>query len=234
MSAKDAATWLRVLLLGGKNPLTMAQVIPEAVIEMVATGVSVVTGKAEYPELSPAVYGGAQSRYSYRGHEIIEHGGSTTGFMSQIARFPSDGLGIAVFSNDDEYGGTLHTILKWYLADVALGLELIDWNGRMKKKVLENYTHESRPRPINPPSSSLPFSDLGGSYGNLGYGALELCLLDDPSATSQSASCAQVVADAPETLPGAINGSVPTFLAKWEKAWSTHIKLEHFAGIYST
>ncbi len=100
----------------------------------------------------------------------------------------------------------------------------------MKKKVLQKYTRESRPRPINPPSASLPFSELGGSYGNRGYGALELCLLDDPSATSQSASCAQVVADAPETLPGAINGSVPTFLAKWEKAWSTHIKLEHFAG----
>ncbi len=53
------------------------------------------------------------------------------GFMSQIARFPSDGLGIAVFSNDDEYGGTLHTILKWYLADVALGLKPIDWDGRL-------------------------------------------------------------------------------------------------------
>lgn len=55
---------------------------------------------------------------------------SLIGFMTQISRFPSNDLGIAVFSNDNEYGGMLHEIIKWYLVDTALGLPPIDWNTR--------------------------------------------------------------------------------------------------------
>ncbi|PBK88353.1 beta-lactamase/transpeptidase-like protein [Armillaria gallica] len=227
-SAKDAATWLQALLDGGRNPVTNDSVIPPDVIQKVATGKTVQAGFALYPELSPMVYGGAQFRYTYRGHEIIEHGGSTTGFMTQISRFPSNDLGIAVFSNDNEYGGMLHEIIKWYLVDTALGLPPIDWNTKMKSEVTRQYwalARDSHPRPSNPRPPSVSFEALSGPYENPGYGTVNFCFIFKNKSTSDIPSPCD---DSWTTLPGAIDTSVPTLLAKWDKAWSTHIMLTHF------
>jgi hypothetical protein len=76
-----------MLLSDGQNPTTNATIIPGSVIDMVSTGVSVVSGNAyaliptlqlgetptfiyfrPAPELSPPVYGGGVVQYSYRGH----------------------------------------------------------------------------------------------------------------------------------------------------------------------
>ncbi|KAK0186837.1 beta-lactamase/transpeptidase-like protein [Armillaria mellea] len=229
-SAKDAATWLQALLEDGRNPVTNNSVIPPEVIQKVATGKTVQAGFALYPELSPVVYGGAQFRYTYRGHEIVEHGGSTTGFMTQISRFPSDKLGIAVFSNDDNYGGILHEIIKWYLVDTALGLPPINWNTRMKSEVTRQYralARDSRPRPFNPRPPSISFEALSGQYENPGYGTVDFCFIfKNKSASDVPSPCD----DSWTTLPSAIDTSVPTLLAKWDKAWSTHIMLTHFDG----
>ncbi|KAJ6609281.1 beta-lactamase/transpeptidase-like protein [Mycena sp. CBHHK59/15] len=88
-TAVDAARWLQLLLLNGQHPSTNATIIPAAVIQKVATGVTVWNGNGyesfcylafsdpefrdagqlpDSPELSPAVYGGAQVQTSYRGH----------------------------------------------------------------------------------------------------------------------------------------------------------------------
>lgn len=75
MSSNDAATWLQALLLDGRNPSTNVSVVPPEVLADAATGVTVVYGSALYPEESAQVYGSGQFRYSYRGVEIIEHGG---------------------------------------------------------------------------------------------------------------------------------------------------------------
>jgi hypothetical protein len=78
---------------------------------------------------SPTVYGCGQDRYSYRGHEIIEHGGSNPGFKTQVARFPNDNLGLITLSNDDS-GNHIMESVKWRIADHILGLEPIDWAQR--------------------------------------------------------------------------------------------------------
>ncbi|KAL0960873.1 hypothetical protein HGRIS_005888 [Hohenbuehelia grisea] len=71
-NAKDMATWLQALLLNGRNPQTNVSVIPAGVIDMAATGITVMTGKAPAPYLSPQVYGGGQWQDSYRGHVLVE------------------------------------------------------------------------------------------------------------------------------------------------------------------
>lgn len=52
------------------------------------------------------------------------------GHHSKITRLPYEGLGIAVFTNDDLFGPYIHDIIKFYLIDRALGLETIDWNSQ--------------------------------------------------------------------------------------------------------
>lgn len=64
------AVWLQTLLLNGRNPHTNATVIPDEVIQQVSQGITVISGRAPYPELSPQVYGAGQHGYSYQGHEV--------------------------------------------------------------------------------------------------------------------------------------------------------------------
>jgi hypothetical protein len=68
-------------------------------------------------------------RYSYQGHDIIEHGGSDPGYRTQVARFPDDNLGIITLSNDAN-GNSLLEAVKFRIADEILELKKLDWNDR--------------------------------------------------------------------------------------------------------
>ncbi|KAE9390134.1 beta-lactamase/transpeptidase-like protein [Gymnopus androsaceus JB14] len=169
-SAKDVATWLQTLLLEGKNPANDEQVIPSAVIQKVATGITVVDGTTPYPELAPSLYGGGQLISSYRGH--------STCFHTQITRFPFDNFGVAVLSNDNSYGTLFMRVIKWRIVDQVLGLEPVDWNSRYKNQAIKAYEKEvqdSVPRPADPTPPSVSFSSLQGRYHNPAYGILDLC-----------------------------------------------------------
>ncbi|ESK87216.1 beta-lactamase [Moniliophthora roreri MCA 2997] len=234
MSAKDAATWLQVLLLEGQHPETHEQIIPKEVVRMVASGITVQTAEPRFPDLSPVVYGGGQERGSYRGHNYIEHSGSILGYRSRITRLPDSKFGVAVFTNDHDYGSYLHEIIKFRIIDSFHGLEPVDWDSRMKHLLRE--AHEKRisrekPRPKNPNPPPLPLERLAGLYRNPGYGDIELCYVNRRSRV-QSESCRKLVDEQPVVLPGAINDSVPTLLTRWDRYWDSHAKLEHFDGSF--
>ena len=107
---------------------------------------------------------------------------------------------------------------------------------RYKKIVEDNFEAMQRkklPRPANPSLPALPLQAFSGSYTNAGYEDLELCWIGPPStrASNASKSCKKAVRELPRVIPGAVNTSVPTLVAKWDKFWSTHLKLEHFDGM---
>ncbi|KAG6864602.1 hypothetical protein C0991_008334 [Blastosporella zonata] len=190
-SVRDMVPWLSTLLNGGVVPRTNVTLIPQKVLDRLETGVMVSAGKAAYPELSPKVYGPAQERYTYRGHEIIEHGGNNPGFKTQIARLPNlvgkiplfpnaTGLGIAVFSNDAS-GGIILESIKWRIVDDLLGLEKIDWYSRYLKEVDKYYSDKRRlalPRPKDPQPPPRPIPSLEDySFSHPAYGLLEPCFV---------------------------------------------------------
>ncbi|KAF8884177.1 beta-lactamase/transpeptidase-like protein [Infundibulicybe gibba] len=232
-NAIDMAKWLQTLLLSGTNPTNNMSVIPPQVIEMVATGITVESGTTIFPELSPIVYGGGQEGGTYRGHQFVEYEGSTPGFNSLISRLPNDGLGVAVLSNDDIYGGVFAEVVRGRVLDRALGLTEIDWDTRFKL-ILQV------PRPA-PPSRSAkatlpsvgPFVSLAGNYTNPGYQTIELCVAADPSSNgttpNSTESCKSLVAEAPRILPGAVNTSMPTFLARFDSIYASHLILTHWS-----
>ncbi|KAJ7240881.1 beta-lactamase/transpeptidase-like protein [Mycena rebaudengoi] len=110
------AIWLQMLLREGKNQLNKT-VIPSEVIREVTTGVSVLQPVAEYPELSPVVYGGGQMRGTYRGHEL---------------------MAVLVLKHDGGTPGTAHPSpwdsfmesVKYRILDSFFRLEPIDWTAR--------------------------------------------------------------------------------------------------------
>ncbi|KAF5373158.1 hypothetical protein D9758_001587 [Tetrapyrgos nigripes] len=233
MSVKDAAIWLQSLLLLGQNPATGEAVIPPEVVETTASGLGIVFGTAPWPEWSPMVYGGGQFGYSYRGHNALEHTGGATGFLSVISRFPFDNVGISVFCNDGDFGDSIMQVIKSRIADKVFGLEPVDWNARYKAQVSAQFEQIMAlpQRPSEPADPSAPFSSIAGVYNDLAYGRIELCLVTPQGAhnVTQSDSCRALVDDVPTKLPD-VDTSIPTFVAKWDKLWSTHLVLRHFDG----
>ena len=75
------------------------------------------------------MYGAGQWRYSYQGHDIIEHGGHNPGYRTQVTRFPDDNLGIIILSND-ENGNSLLEAVKFRIVDEIFEIKQLDWNDR--------------------------------------------------------------------------------------------------------
>ncbi|KAF8884171.1 beta-lactamase/transpeptidase-like protein [Infundibulicybe gibba] len=231
-NAIDMAKLLQTLLLDGTNPMNNVSIIPPQVIEMVSTGITVESGTALFPELSPVVYGGGQERSTYRGHQLVEHGGATPGFNTLISRLPDDGLGVAVLTNDDVYGGLFMQVIKAQIFDRALGLTKIDWDA-------STFIGSRSPRPLRSTNATLPsvgsFASLAGNYTNPGYQTIELCVVANPGSngttrSSSSQSCKNLAAEAPHTLPGAVDANIPTLLAHIDSDWASHLMLTHWNG----
>ncbi|KAH0589798.1 hypothetical protein H2248_005512 [Termitomyces sp. 'cryptogamus'] len=204
-SIRDMVPWLSTLLNGGIVPQTNLTLIPPEVLNRLETGVMVTEGKAAYPEFSPKVYGPAQWRYAYRGHEIIEHGGNNPGFKTQIARLPNlvgkiplfpnaTGLGIAVFSNDADGGPVLEGV-KFRIIDDLLRLEEIDWYSRFVNDTEVYYAMKRRmaiPRPQDPQPPPRPISTLQDySFEHPAYGLLQPCFVPPRPPNSQNSSSTQ-------------------------------------------
>ncbi|KAJ7639711.1 beta-lactamase/transpeptidase-like protein [Mycena polygramma] len=227
-NAKDMAIWLQALLLEGQHPVSGNTVIPTEVIRKVAAGITVASPVAQFPELSPMVYGGGQARGTYRGFGFIEHGGSVLGFKSQVTRIPDQNFGVAVLSNDEAFGTQIVEAIKFRIMDEVLNLEPIDWSARMKALTIAGF--KSRPTPTARPKHPRvpPFSAIAGNYRDPGYGTLELCLVYPESHRSSSEPCLQLVEETPTRLPDTLDHHIPTFLAKWKGFGVTHVAFTHF------
>ncbi|KAJ7510721.1 beta-lactamase/transpeptidase-like protein [Mycena galericulata] len=233
-SARDLSTWVAMLLNKGRHPITNETVIPEDVVEHVAVGVSVAKGKAAYPELSPVVYGCGQMRFSYRGHEIIEHGRSNPGFKTQVARFPNDNLGVIVLSND-ENGDPIIDAVKWRLVDQAFGLEPIDWARRYADSLAETIrkNQDVTPRPSPPILPSVPFAEMEGTFSHGAYGSISPCFVHSQSLTVGSSPTCTDVLNTPvvQRILGASSAdTIPTFIVPFKRTFSTHLRFAHFSG----
>ncbi|KAF9005373.1 beta-lactamase/transpeptidase-like protein [Hymenopellis radicata] len=228
-SARDLATWVSMLLNQGRHPTSNESVIPAHVVDHVAQGLTVSAGKASYPELSPKVYGCGQWRYTYQGHEIVEHGGHNPGFLTQISRFPNDNLGLVLLSNDEDAYG-LYDAVKWRIVEDVLQLPHIDWDSRFRKENADSVTEAkrkavSRPQTPQPPSS--PFTDMQGTFSHPTYGSFSPCYVAHPSTRRCQSLLAHPVS---QRLLSDINDNVPTLLVPFKRTFTTHILLRHFDG----
>ncbi|KAJ6453711.1 beta-lactamase/transpeptidase-like protein [Mycena sanguinolenta] len=251
-STRDLSMWVAMLLNNGRHPITNETVVPTDVVEHVALGVSVARGKAAYPELirihgsiisyhsysrSPVVYGAGQDRMSYRGRELIEHGGGNLGFTSQVTRFPNDNLGVIVLSNDMNGRHVLESV-KWRIVDHVFGLDPIDWTQRydfrkissLAKSIRENQAVTPRPSPAVLPSVS--FSAMEGTFRHGAYGVIQPCFVHAKSGNTTACSEMLRTPAVQRILSAPIqdNITVPTFIIPFKRWFSTHLRFAHFAG----
>ncbi|KAF8995769.1 beta-lactamase/transpeptidase-like protein [Cyathus striatus] len=232
VGAGPGAVWMSMLMNKGRHPYESNRtIVPEIVIDHVARGFTVPLGVSPYPEISPKVYGSGQFRYTYQGHDIIEHGGSNPGFRSQVARFPNDNLGIITLSNDNE-GMPVVEAAKWRIAEDVLGLKKVDWIDRYVKIEEENMKQmiSVTPRPSFPMPPSLSFERLAeNDLYHPAYGTLSPCLVN--SNNEENDRCSTLLSSpATKKILSASNLSIPTLIIPWNRTYATHIRLTHFTG----
>lgn len=119
---------------------------------------------------------------SYRGHRHVEHGGAIDGFVAQVELFPDDNLGIVALVNQS--GNGLPGVICPMVADLALGLEPIDWSSQAlnKIKAAEAVTALSATQSRQKVAGTKPsheLKDYTGVFANPGYGSIEMKLEGD-------------------------------------------------------
>ncbi|KAJ7061143.1 beta-lactamase/transpeptidase-like protein [Mycena amicta] len=242
-SARDLSTWVAMLLNEGRHPFTNTTVIPADIIEHVALGASVSLQKAEYPETSPKVYGCGQNRFSYRGHEIIEHGGSNPGFKSIVTRLPHAQIGIVVLTNDDD-GVRVMEPVKFHILDELLGFseDPTDWAMRYvastAKSIQQNQAVTPRPKADRVRLPSTEFARMQGRFGNGAYGEMEPCFVGVEVDSARNEMCEEVlnspvvrrILAASESDSDSEQVTVPTLIVPFKRTFSSYIRLAHFDG----
>jgi CubicO group peptidase (beta-lactamase class C family) len=185
---EDMQHWLRFQLNAGKHgeiQLLAAEHLAQnhAPHMVIAEGEAVPPGK--HPEISNWCYGQGWFVGTYRGHRMVQHGGSIDGFMAEVVLLPDDHAAVAVFTNR---GNTMVPfIIAFAACDRLLGAEQTDWNGRLQKEFAdlkakgeEQLAEKQKAEPVIPdthPSHAL--DAYCGQYAHPGYGAVTITRADD-------------------------------------------------------
>jgi len=142
-------------------------------------------------EMPMCCYGLGWCIEPYRGHQMIHHNGGIDGFTAEVAFAPNEKIGIVILSNKN--GSPLPRIIRHNLFDRLLGLEVIDWSGRMrggKENEQENQEEPNQSEKVenvqekekSPEPDTLPSHQLHaytGTYSHPGYGELVIEFVDD-------------------------------------------------------
>jgi CubicO group peptidase (beta-lactamase class C family) len=116
------------------------------------------------PEVQHPYYALGWIHESYRGHPLVIHNGAIDGFTMHLGFLPETGQGLILLMNRDLATAALMA-LAYSAYDRLLGLEPLDWGGRLKEM----------PEPLQEvPDIALdfPVATLVGRYQHPAYGML--------------------------------------------------------------
>ncbi|KAJ9092582.1 hypothetical protein QFC19_008690 [Naganishia cerealis] len=195
--------------------------------------------------ITPKTYGLAQSMYTYRGHNVIDHGGSDPGQMSQVMRIPEMGLGVAVMVNDDAWGTMYTDLVRWRVVDYLLGLDPVDWRSKLQQT--DSRSKEAALPPARPENATMPpaalLRGIQGTYVDKAYGTIVVCAVPGtfPDVTRTSSKerhdkapeeCKDTLANNPFPVhhPSSSAAPIPTFIARYEKFWLNYLEFTHHNG----
>ena len=185
---EDIEHWLRFQLNEGKHGETQL-LAAEQLAQNHRPHIVIPAGSAvpmgTYSEIVNMCYGLGWHISSYRGHRMVEHGGSIDGFMAEVVLLPDEHVAVAILTNR---GSTLVPyILAFTACDRLLGAEKTDWNGRLQKdfadlkaqaeEQLVSMQQAELAIPSTSPSHAL--DAYCGQYENSGYGIVTVSQIED-------------------------------------------------------
>ncbi|HVS01538.1 MAG TPA: serine hydrolase [Thermoanaerobaculia bacterium] len=177
--ATDMARWVLLQLQGGEvggRRVVDAATLREIHTPQVVVSPGLFTQRFAQPEMPHLLYGLGWFAQTYRGHEMIHHGGNIDGFSALVSFLPRDGMGVVVLTNRD--GTLLPQVVALSIYDRLLDLQRIDWSGRYAaiRDQLVGLEEEARQaEELLRPKGSRPAHALGayaGAYAHPAYGDL--------------------------------------------------------------
>jgi CubicO group peptidase (beta-lactamase class C family) len=175
-SVREMARWLEVHLGGGK--VGERSLLPAPLVADLHTPRMVAGDLFPHPEISPVSYALGWFTFTYRGHQVVQHGGNIDGFSALVTLLPKDNLGVVALVNQN--ASALPSLASSRAVDRLLGLEKIDWNAlalsqrnaaNAASKEAEKAKGQLR-KPGTKPAHGL--DEYIGSYAHPGYGPLEV------------------------------------------------------------
>ena len=119
---------------------------------------------SEQPEVQQPYYALGWIHESYRGHPLLFHNGAIDGFTVHLGFLPETGQGLIILMNRDS-ATEAQMALAYSAYDRLLGLEPLDWEGRLEEK----------PTPLQDARDialDFPIEEVVGRYEHPAYGAL--------------------------------------------------------------
>ena len=113
---------------------------------------------------------------SYRGHKLVHHGGTIDGYKSLVGFMPNEDVAFSILTNLN--GNQSPSALGYYICDVLLGLEEIDWSQKLRDAMavaaekVKTANDGILQQTVNPPAASHAIEDYAGTYTHPGYGSL--------------------------------------------------------------
>ncbi|KAF9496817.1 hypothetical protein BDN71DRAFT_1505490 [Pleurotus eryngii] len=215
----NAASWLQTLLSGGRNAATDEAVIPPEAINMVSSGVTVFESSPQHPFLSAVVYGGGQAQIAYRGHGV----GTSMAAAFQVSHDgmppqPPSPYSVCTIMIQLIHITAISLAIKYRISDGALGLTPID-----SKTINIRYFAATIQRPKNATLPPNGVECLAGLYEDPAYGRVELCLASANATTVNiSDTCRALTSYIIVVLPGVVDPTIPTLLAKWDRPFGAY------------
>ena len=175
---KDMAQWVALQLSRGQHG-DKKLISPKLISEIHSPQMAMpeearAAFNGEFPETSQVAYGMGWFIQPYRGITAIHHGGAIDGFTTMVSFMPEKNMGLVILSNLNS--NPVPVILSYKVYDSLLGLEAVDWSGRMQEKwtrykeaqATGEADVEARRIPNAP--TSHPLEDFVGDYEEPGYG----------------------------------------------------------------
>lgn len=180
-SVMDMANWVLLNLNNGK--IGDQQIISEASLKEIHSPQMISSKSYRYSESFYSMYGMGWGITAYRGNLRLSHGGGIDGFTAQVVLLPRDNIGMVILTNRS--GTPLPSIISNNVIDRLLGLDQVDWNGRIKKQVEEGKERAEKARkekdkdrkPNTTPSH--PLEEYTGDYHHPGYGVISIMKTGD-------------------------------------------------------
>jgi hypothetical protein len=175
--------WLAALMNKGKYD--GIQVIPEAVVNAtMQPSIALDNSSLDqgFTEILNPVYGMGRQTQSYRGHQIVMHGGDLRGIHSQISYMPQDSIGVIVFVIGDH--SLRYNSIVYNIYEHLLGLSITPWSerGLKNRDARKKQGKEGREKAIvgqvKNTKPSHPLSDYLGDFENSAYGTINIARKD--------------------------------------------------------
>lgn len=119
----------------------------------------------------------------YRGNDLIGHGGSIDGFISEVSFLPEEGIGIVILTNSSSDGGYAVPAIRNQIIDKLLSLESVDWVKKMQetREKAKRGVQESIEKfnALHETSASAELKKYTGSYEHPAYGTIEVHVKND-------------------------------------------------------